>query len=343
MMQILVGKDKYYFVSRKFFCGFLQRGNTVRVIRVIRVIGSGPAFRVSSPRVGFAASEPSPRYGGGFRLGTSRANFGGSSRTGSASRIFLKNRIHMDEKKKTAPAQAGATKTAEKAANKAALREAGIRMQLLHIQQSLAVPKDQANPEKDFRYRSVEDILAAVKPLLEACGCTLTFSEELTPTPQGVYIRSTAALTNLRDESIATIAFAREDTRLPDMSSAQITGSCISYARKYAAGGLFAIDNTRLAHPIEMDSFAPSAVEELKRAEDGDAAPVMAMGEMQSNSTDRPILRAGQRNGWEDEVERVIGWKGTEEEFKQYLLRRWIVSDADMVLLLARRKEPFAG
>lgn len=237
----------------------------------------------------------------------------------------------------TAPARKPAESPDER---KKALKEGGIRMQLMYIQQALSAPKDQENEERKFQYRSVEGILAAVKPLLSECGCTLTFSESITETGQGVYVMSTARLENLAGEERSTTAFAREDTRLPGMCSAQISGSCISYARKYAAGGLFAIDNSRLVDPIELDSFSPSAVEEIKRAEDQGA---LIDGPVPATATARPILRAGQIDGkWDEEVERVRAWKGTEEEYLQDLASRWIVLAEDRLALLSRRKEPFA-
>lgn len=222
------------------------------------------------------------------------------------------------------------------------LADLSIREQLIYIQQMLAAPKDNENTEKHFRYRTLDGIIAAVKPLLFDCSCTLTFSEDILSIEQGAYIISTATLTNLRGESIETKAFAREDTRLPGMCSAQISGACISYARKYAACGLFAIDNTRLVEPIELDSFSPSAVEELKRAEEHGEAPLPDSPERPVNAALKPVLSAGQGD-WQREVERVKAWEGSEESFVDDLRRRWSISDNDILVLLSRRDAPFAG
>lgn len=113
------------------------------------------------------------------------------------------------------------------------------------IQSRLKAPKGQYNRFGGYRYRSCEDILEAVKPLLGETGCTLTIADEVLPVGNRIYIRATATLTNGAGEKESTTALAREEEVKKGMDAAQITGSASSYARKYALNGLFCIDDTK--------------------------------------------------------------------------------------------------
>ena len=114
--------------------------------------------------------------------------------------------------------------------------------QLVVIQQTLKAPKGQYNSFSKFNYRSCEDILEAVKPLLN--GLSLLLSDEVVNVGNFNYIKATATLSNGTD-IVAVPAFAREAIDRKGMDDAQITGSASSYARKYALNGLFLIDDTK--------------------------------------------------------------------------------------------------
>jgi hypothetical protein len=116
--------------------------------------------------------------------------------------------------------------------------------ELIMIQQGLKAPKNQRNTFGNYNYRSAEDILEAVKPLLAEQVCTLTISDEMVEVGNRVYVRATVTLTSEK-ESVQTTAFAREEETKKGMDAAQITGSASSYARKYALNGLFCIDDTK--------------------------------------------------------------------------------------------------
>jgi hypothetical protein len=116
---------------------------------------------------------------------------------------------------------------------------------LLVIQQKLKAPKGQVNKFGGYSYRSCEDILTAVKPLLAETGTTLTLNDEVRLVGDRVYIKATACLFNEKSMIAYTDAYAREAEVKKGMDEAQITGSASSYARKYALNGLFAIDDTR--------------------------------------------------------------------------------------------------
>ena len=121
-----------------------------------------------------------------------------------------------------------------------------IRQKLQGIQSSLKAPKGQTNKFGGYRYRSAEDILEALKPLLGECGCSLVIQDEMVEVGGRVYVKATANLIDNETESVlSTSAFAREAEAKKGMDDAQITGSASSYARKYALNGLFAIDDTK--------------------------------------------------------------------------------------------------
>ncbi len=121
-----------------------------------------------------------------------------------------------------------------------------IRQKLQGIQSSLKAPKGQTNKFGGYKYRSCEDILTAVKPLLQEWGCSLTLTDTIVEVGGRVYVRSDAALNdNESEQFIYTAGFAREAENKKGMDDAQITGSASSYARKYALNGLFAIDDTK--------------------------------------------------------------------------------------------------
>ena len=117
---------------------------------------------------------------------------------------------------------------------------------LAKVQGSLEAPKSQHNNFGDFNYRSCEDILEAVKPLLQECKAILLLSDEIIPIGSRYYIKATATFQDAENpEAVNVSAWAREAEEKPKMDAAQITGSSSSYARKYALNGLFCIDDAR--------------------------------------------------------------------------------------------------
>lgn len=122
---------------------------------------------------------------------------------------------------------------------------AKIQAKLNAIQTALKAPKSQFNKFGGYNYRKAEDILEAVKPLLFNHGCTLVCSDELILIGNRYYIKATATITCVEDESsISTTAFAREEEEKKGMDGSQVTGASSSYARKYALNGLLCIDDT---------------------------------------------------------------------------------------------------
>ena len=122
------------------------------------------------------------------------------------------------------------------------MNEKKLAGELRRIQQELRVPKAQVNNFGKYKYRSCENILEAVKPLLGEC--LLILDDELLMIGDRYYIKSTAKLSFMGD-CITTTSFAREEETKKGMDGCQITGASASYARKYALNCLFLIDDTK--------------------------------------------------------------------------------------------------
>lgn len=127
-----------------------------------------------------------------------------------------------------------------------------ILMKLGAVQTELKAPKGQYNSFGKYKYRSCEDILEAVKPLLNAKGCTLIVSDAMENIGDRYYIKATATIFDRETgESVSNSAYAREEDTKKGMDGSQITGTASSYARKYALNGLFLIDDTKDADTDE--------------------------------------------------------------------------------------------
>lgn len=125
---------------------------------------------------------------------------------------------------------------------------------LAEVQHRVSCPKGQYNKFGGFAYRSLEDINAALKPVCEELGCSYWFADEIVPMglpAEGEsedagrwYLKATVTFAaNGCDGTVSATAYAREQKAKKGMDAAQITGLASSYARKYAACGLFAIDS----------------------------------------------------------------------------------------------------
>lgn len=115
---------------------------------------------------------------------------------------------------------------------------------LLDVQMRLKAPKGQFNSFGGYKYRSCEDILEAVKPLLAECGLVMTISDEIELVSGRWYVKATAKVVG-DDGEISSTAYAREAESKKGQDESQITGTASSYARKYALNGLFLIDDTK--------------------------------------------------------------------------------------------------
>lgn len=130
-----------------------------------------------------------------------------------------------------------------------------MKNKLLKIQQELKCKKGQYNNFGKYRYRSCEDILESVKPLLAETKCILTLSDEMVQIGDRYYIEALATITDIETgETIQNTAYAREEESKKGMDGSQITGTASSYARKYALNGMFLIDDTKDADTDEYQN-----------------------------------------------------------------------------------------
>ena len=136
-----------------------------------------------------------------------------------------------------------------------------IYQKLNKVQEELKCPKDQRNSFGGYNYRSCEDILEAVKPLLFKNGLALTMRDEIIAQDGRYYIKAIGNLVSTDElpegksekdrEYIIATAFAREAEQKKGMDESQVTGTASSYARKYMLNGLFGIDDTKDADTDE--------------------------------------------------------------------------------------------
>ena len=140
--------------------------------------------------------------------------------------------------------------------------------EVLHtIQQQLKAPKGQFNEFGKYRYRSCEDILEAVKPLLAEHKAALTINDEVVSVGNRIYVMATATLA-VGENTVCVSAYAREPENKKGMDEAQITGATSSYARKYALNGLFAIDDTKDADATNKHGQESKPVKPAQKAKD---------------------------------------------------------------------------
>ena len=126
------------------------------------------------------------------------------------------------------------------------------------IQSELKAPKGQYNAFGKYKYRSCEDILEAVKPLLKKTGLFLTMTDEVVEIGGRIYVKANVTISSADGSSFTVSAYAREDETKKGMDGAQITGAASSYARKYALCGLFAIDDNRDADSAPQETKSVS-------------------------------------------------------------------------------------
>lgn len=149
----------------------------------------------------------------------------------------------------------------------------GIYAKLQKIQCELKAPKNKRNNFGGYNYRDVSGICEGLKPLLDKYKCALQMTDEIVSTEDRTYIQSTVKLIDTEDGSfIYSSGLAREADEKKGMDPSQLTGSCSSYARKYALNGLFAIDDSK-----DMDSInneeQPARVSRRSRVKKDDECP----------------------------------------------------------------------
>lgn len=134
---------------------------------------------------------------------------------------------------------------------------------LAYIQAAVKAPKGKYNSFGKYYYRSAEDIMEAVKPIINPLGYWLMVTDSIELIGSRYYVKSLAVLTNGSNVYQVT-GYAREDENRKGMDSAMVTGSAASYARKYALQGLFALDQNKDSDDLHHEGTDQQEIENAK-------------------------------------------------------------------------------
>ena len=178
---------------------------------------------------------------------------------------------------------------------------------LQEIQHRLKAPKGQYNSFGKYKYRSCEDILEAVKPILYEVGCTLTLSDDVVFIGDRFYIKATAHLKG-EDTNEVVVAYAREENEKKGTDGSQITGTASSYARKYALNGLFCIDDTKDA---DTDEYANQTAKKQAPAPTPTPAP--------EKKKEKQVFDSSHPH-WQTILDKMVAGKGSLKELQQHYI-----------------------
>lgn len=157
------------------------------------------------------------------------------------------------------------------------MEKMGIDEKIVNIQNELKVTKDLVNEYGKFNYRSAEMIYEGVKPLCKKYGCALFISDNIELIGDRYYIRATATLTDTTTGAyVHASAMAREAEAQKGMNDAQISGSASSYARKYALGGLFLLDDNKDADHEDFSNKGDTPKKSAKKPVEVPDNPITA-------------------------------------------------------------------
>lgn len=139
-----------------------------------------------------------------------------------------------------------------------------ITQKLVEIQNKIAVEKKRYNSFGNFKYRSCEDILKELKPLLKEHNCILLLTDKINLIGERYYVVATARLLCAEtNQDLCAVGIAREPLEKKKMDACQLTGTASSYARKYALNGLFLLDDG-----IDSDKLNNGKEEENEKEEE---------------------------------------------------------------------------
>lgn len=151
----------------------------------------------------------------------------------------------------------------------AEMKEMNFREKVSRVQREMKAPKNLFNSFGKYKYRNAESILEAFKPYEEKYGLYLMISDTVEEIGGRFYVKATATLVDVENGAeISASALAREPESKKGMDESQITGTASSYARKYALGGLFLLDDTKDA---DTDEYAEQTGREKKPASNPDS------------------------------------------------------------------------
>ena len=185
-------------------------------------------------------------------------------------------------------------------------KELTFNQKIVAIQSELKAPKNQFNKFGKYKYRSCEDILEGVKPLLAKYGLMQTISDEIVQVGERYYIKAVVKV--IEGESVCVSeALAREPENKKGMDESQITGTASSYARKYALNGMWLIDDTKDADTDEHQ---------------------------QQKERKKPVMNS-KNERWEPAVHSLAKGEVTIDKIK----KKFTLSDKDAEKMIAEAKE----
>jgi len=178
--------------------------------------------------------------------------------------------------------------------------------ELARIRDSLKAPKGQYNSFGKYRYRSCEDILEAVKPLLD--DCNLTMSDSVIECGGRVFVKATVTLW-FGDAYQSVDALACHPETKKGMDASQITGAASSYARKYALNGLFCIDDTKDADATNTHGKGGAGAGQNSPSKDWGALIMQceSIAQLKALWTSIPAAERGQFEAAKEKAKSVLG------------------------------------
>lgn len=199
---------------------------------------------------------------------------------------------------------------------------------LIKVQAELKAPKSKFNSFGKYKYRSLEDILEGVKPLLEKNKASLVIADSIEQVGDRYYLKATATFIDTENgESVSNSALARESADKKGMDDSQITGTASSYARKYALNGLLLIDDTKDADTDEAHIEKEARAEKAKDDEKNEAL-VTDIGDMKIAPVKVNVLKGDIDSGLMNEEKMLAYFKVekledvTEKQFSDYVQKR---------------------
>jgi hypothetical protein len=199
---------------------------------------------------------------------------------------------------------------------------------LIKVQAELKAPKSKFNSFGKYKYRSLEDILEGVKPLLEKNKASLVIADSMEQVGDRYYLKATATFIDTENgESVSNSALARESADKKGQDDSQITGTASSYARKYALNGLFLIDDTKDADTDEAHVEKEARAEKAKDDEKNEAL-VTDIGDMKIAPVKVNVLKGDIDSGLMNEEKMLAYFKVekledvTEKQFSDYVQKR---------------------
>lgn len=164
---------------------------------------------------------------------------------------------------------------------------ASIYEKLLSVQSELKVPKSQQNTYGGYAYRSCEDILEELKPVLKKYDATVIVNDSIEVIADRVYVKATAKFIDIKSgDAIEASAYAREPLTQKGMADSQLTGAASSYARKYALNGLFLIDD---AKDMDTNEFSKMTGAKNKKGDTPEEAEKNA--QMTNDAMQKPLTK----------------------------------------------------